>query len=484
MSNYNNEEINHLHNYSGRHNPHPQRVTYFTGFLGLPVRVVHDPILTDENILLTQRNNNSSLDLRKRTNLPVGLSPSYYTDYLVNNSLKLNLKNNNISNDTLNKSWKSNYCLHHVPVGILPISLTCRKIPQLDTINGLKYFTGLRNYSVRERPPIIGPLIESEMNYLKELKQSQEYLNERQHINLLNKELSERRMKWQSELGYITGSILSQLQIPIHADDINYDQHSDRLNNSLNRNNSYYLPSSIDEKISIKMNNQISEKMNKNQNVLHESLYSSKTGRLLPPTNDSRYTRTRNQSSSCERRQCLRNATSVSEIFRNYEMQIFAMICSILQTNDMNAVQHWLENATDREKNLIISLVSTALSHQNMYFDTKQSGGNSYRTNTDIHWSRREKLSNNDISLNETVEDENIQNCCTVTDRLVIGEMDNISETHSRGVQANLSCATSEDTLKSNNIEVNKPTNREEFSSLCQTPLKQNWKQHESVGIL
>ncbi|CAH8484868.1 unnamed protein product [Schistosoma bovis] len=165
-------------------------------------------------------------------------------------------------------------------------------------------------------------------------------------------------------------------------------------------------------------------------------------------------------------------------------MQIFAMICSILQTNDMNAVQHWLENATDREKNLIISLVSTALSHQNMYFDTKQSGGNSYGTNTDIHWSRREKLSNNDISLNETVEDENIQNCCTVTDRLVIGEMDNMSETHSRGVQANLSCATSEDTLKSNNIEVNKPTNREEFSSLCQTPLKQNWKQHESVGIL
>ncbi|CAH8479848.1 unnamed protein product [Schistosoma guineensis] len=165
------------------------------------------------------------------------------------------------------------------------------------TFEIIKSNLGLRNYSVRERPPIIGPLIESEMNYLKELKQSQEYLNERQHINLLNKELSERRMKWQSELGYITGSILSQLQIPIQADDINYDQHSDRLNNSLNRNNSYYLPSSIDEKIPFKMNNQISEKMNKNQNVLHEPLYSSKTGRLLPPTNDSRYTRTRNQSS-------------------------------------------------------------------------------------------------------------------------------------------------------------------------------------------
>ncbi|VDP37571.1 unnamed protein product [Schistosoma margrebowiei] len=474
MSNYNNEEINHFHNYSGRHNPHPQRVTYFTGFLGLPVRVVNDPILTDDNNLLTQRNNNNfSLNLRKHTNLPIGLSPSYYTDYIINNSLKLNLKNNNISNDTLNKSWKSNYCLHHVPVGILPISLTCRKIPQLDTINGLKYFTGLRNYSVRERPPIIGSLIESQLNYLKELKQSEEYINEKQNINLLNKELLERRMKWQSELGYITGSILSQLQIPIQADDISYDQHSDRFNNSLNRNNSFYLPSSVDEKIPFKMNNQISEKMNKNQNVSHEPLYSSKTGRLLPPTNDSRYTRTRNQSSSCERRQCLRNATSVSEIFRNYEMQIFAMICSILQTNDMNAVQHWLENATDREKNLIISLVSTALSHQNMYFDTKQSG---------------EKKHICIQSLNETVEDENIQNCCTVTDRLVIGEMDNISETHSRGkhisIQANLSCATSEDTLKSNNIEMNKPINREEFSSLCQTPLKQNWKQHESVGIL
>ncbi|CAH8488698.1 unnamed protein product [Schistosoma rodhaini] len=482
MSNYINEEINHLHNYSGRHNPHPQRVTYFNGFLGLPVRVVHDPILTDDNIPSTQRNHNSSLDLSKRTNFPVGLSPSYYTDYLVNNSLKLNLKNNN-NNDTLNKLWKSNYCLHHVPVGILPLSLTCRKIPRLDTINGLKYFTGLRNYSVRERPPIIGPLIESEMNYLKELKQSQEYLNERQQMNMLNKELSERRMKWQSELGYLTGSILSQLQIPIQADNNNYDQHFDRFNNSSNRNSSYYLPSSLDEKIPFKMNNQISETMNKNQNAPPELLYSSKTGRLLPPTNDSRYTRTRHQSTSCERRQSLRNATSVSEIFRNYEMQIFAMICSILQTNDMNAVQHWLENATDREKNLIISLVSTALSHQNMYFDTKQTGDNYYKANTDTNWSRREKLSNNDPSLNETVEDEDIQNCCTVTDRLVIGEMDNISETHSRGVQAILSCATSEDTLKSNNTEVNKTTNRDECSSLCQTPLKQNWKQHESVGI-
>ncbi|VDP73755.1 unnamed protein product, partial [Schistosoma curassoni] len=97
----------------------------------------------------------------------------------------------------------------------------------------------------------------------------------------------------------------SQLQIPIQADDINYDQHSDRLNNSLNRNNSYYLPSSIDEKIPFKMNNQISEKMNKNQNVLHEPLYSSKTGRLLPPTNDSRYTRTRNQSSVSSLAKCL-----------------------------------------------------------------------------------------------------------------------------------------------------------------------------------
>uniref|UniRef100_A0AA82MW68 Protein TBATA n=1 Tax=Schistosoma mansoni TaxID=6183 RepID=A0AA82MW68_SCHMA len=136
-----------------------------------------------------------------------------------------------------------------------------------------------------------------------------------------------------------------------------------------------------------------------------------------------------------------------------------------------------------REKNLIISLVSTALSHQNMYFDTKQTGDNYYKANTDTNWSRREKLSNNDPSLNETVEDEEIQNCCTVTDRLVIGEMDNINETHSRGVQANLSSATSEDTLKSNNTEVNKTTNRDECSSLCQTPLKQNWKQHESVGI-
>ncbi|CAH8458810.1 unnamed protein product [Schistosoma turkestanicum] len=507
MSNRFGEETNHFHDYSGRHNPHPQRVTCFTGFLGLPVRVIHDPIVTDGTVSSTQRNDSydASSDLRKRTNFPIGLSSSYYTDYLVNNSSKLNFRNT-IQNDSLDKSWRSNAYVHHVPVGILPLSLNRRKIPQLDTINGLKYFTGLRNYSVRARPPLLGALMESEVNHSKILRQSHDDLTDLHHGSLLNKELSERRTKWQSELSYLAGSILSgrklstrllyycllfflfpaldQLQIPIPTDKNNHDQPFDRFNNSYNRNNNYYYPlSSFMEKTSSRLNNhhQPIETMHKNQNSSGELLYSSKTGRLMPSTNDSRYIRTRNQtSSSSERGQYLKHATSVNEMFRNYEMQIFAMICRILQTNDTNAVQHWLENATDREKNLIINLVSTALYHQNMYYDTKQAGSSHHPTNSDMHWSRREKLSNNDVSLNETVEDEN---CCTETDRLVIDETDNIREIHSRGIQVNLSDDTCETTLKSNNTEVNKATNTAESFSLCQTPLKPNWKQHESIGI-
>ncbi|TNN13015.1 Protein TBATA, partial [Schistosoma japonicum] len=207
MSDYIHDVMNHIPDYSGRHNPHPHRVTHFTGFLGLPVRIVNDPIRIDDNILLNQRKDDysTSLELKKRINFPIGLSPSYYTDFLVNNSLKLNLK---VNNDLSNRSWKSNHCLHHVPVGILPLSQTYRKIPQFDTINGLKYFTGLQNYSVRERPPLIGPLIESELSRIKDAKQSGEYLNKSKYTSLFNRQFSEHRMKWQNELGYLTGSIL------------------------------------------------------------------------------------------------------------------------------------------------------------------------------------------------------------------------------------------------------------------------------------
>ncbi|KAK4473460.1 hypothetical protein MN116_002828 [Schistosoma mekongi] len=481
MSNYIHDVMNHIPDYSGRHNPHPHRVTHFTGFLGLPVRVVNDPILTDDNIPLNQRKDdyNTSLELKKRINFPIGLSPSYYTDFLVNNSLKLNLK---VNHDLSNRSWKSNYCLHHVPVGILPLSQTYRKIPQLDTINGLKYFTGLQNYSVRERPPLIGSLIESELSSIKDAKQSGEYSKKSKYTSLFNRQLSEHRMKWQNELGYLTGSILNQLQIPILNDD-NYDEHVYQFHTSLNRNSAYHLPSSLEKKSLFRSNYQLPETITKNHSASSELLYSRKTGRLLPPCNNNRYTRSRNQTSGCERSQCLKNTSSVNELFRNYEIQIFAMICSILQTNDVSAVQHWLENATDREKNLIISLVSTALSHQSMYFDTKQFGGNFQKTNSEIQCSRSEKLSNNETCING-MEDKNVQNCCTTIDRLVIGEVDNVSETHSRGVQANLSCSTYDNTLKSEKrSEVDAITNNDECSSLCQIPIKPNWKQHESIGI-
>nr|CAH8832150.1 unnamed protein product [Trichobilharzia regenti] len=479
MPNSHHEEINYLPDYSGRHNPHPQRVTHFTGFLGLPVPIVNDPGFSSHDRYTSPSRSitSNSLDL-KRTNFPIGLSPSYYTDHLLNNSLKLTKRDHTNSIDSLSRSGRSIYTVHHVPVSILPLSRIRRRIPQLDTINGLKYFTGLQNYSARERPPLIGPLIDSDASRMKEVKQSQEFLNETKQMSFLNKHLSGRKLKWQNELGYLTGTILNQLKIPI-LDGNNYAQQSDRYSNTFNRSDYHYLQSDMNERIPYVTNNQ-TEILNRNQNSSGELLYSSKTGRLLPPSNSSRCNRTRSHASIYDRNQCSNKTSSMNDLFRDYEIQVFSMICSILQTNDLNAVQHWLENATDREKNLIISLVSTALSHQDAYFNGKQNHANCQQPESDTHWSRREK----NLNMNTEIEEKNVKSCSTTTDRLVIDDVHNINETHSRGIQANLLDATSNQTVNSDDTDMKTSINNTNVSSsLCQTPLKSCWRQNESIGV-
>ncbi|VDP97798.1 unnamed protein product [Trichobilharzia regenti] len=288
------------------------------------------------------------------------------------------------------------------------------------------------------------------------------------------------------------------------------------------------MQSDMNERSPYVTNNQ-TEILNRNQNSSGELLYSSKTGRLLPPSNSSRCNRTRSHASIYDRNQCSNKTSSMNDLFRDYEIQVFSMICSILQTNDLNAVQHWLENATDREKNLIISLVSTALSHQDAYFNGKQNHANCQQPESDTHWSeinicqlldRGEKQSsqtmdyqlplsfqNTEIiklscphlylcvfffptlylslqNMNTEIEEKNVKSCSTTTDRLVIDDVHNINETHSRGIQANLLDATSNQTVNSDDTDMKTSINNTNVSSsLCQTPLKSCWRQNESIGV-
>ncbi|CAH8474136.1 unnamed protein product [Heterobilharzia americana] len=270
-----------------------------------------------------------------------------------------------------------------------------------------------------------------------------------------------------------------QLKIPLWGDN-SYDQRFDQNSTASNKTGFHHLSTNLNENTSFQRNSQ-SEMWNKNQPSSSELLYSRNTGRLLPPSNNNRSTRARNQTSSCDRSQYLKNTSTTDELFREYEIQIFTLICSILQTNDVNAVQHWLENATDREKSLLISLISTALSHQKVYFDLKQPTEISQKSYWDTHRSRREKCSNNDVNLNTMTEENNTQNCCTTTDRLLIDDAHNLNETHSRGVQANLLQSASDITSNIDHSQFNEANGINETSSLCQTPLKPSWRQHESI---
>lgn len=54
------------------------------------------------------------------------------------------------------------------------------------------------------------------------------------------------------------------------------------------------------------------------------------------------------------------------------EVEVFSMLCGILQTDDTNAVQAWLASASEREKALVLDIVRATLLNREEYFAHEQ----------------------------------------------------------------------------------------------------------------
>ncbi|KAL2769797.1 protein TBATA isoform b [Daubentonia madagascariensis] len=86
--------------------------------------------------------------------------------------------------------------------------------------------------------------------------------------------------------------------------------------------------------------------------------YSAETGRLIPPS-----TRAAGRRSSCQGQRSHHSSRDggVQAILQDQELLILELLCQILQTDSLGAIQFWLLCAPPKEKDLALGLLQTAV---------------------------------------------------------------------------------------------------------------------------
>ncbi|XP_069835278.1 protein TBATA [Dendropsophus ebraccatus] len=93
--------------------------------------------------------------------------------------------------------------------------------------------------------------------------------------------------------------------------------------------------------------------------------YSAETGRIIPA---SARAMTRQASRKANRTSNSR-ARNTSSNFQDQELLILELLCQILQTDSLSAIQQWLLSAGQREKDLVMNMIQTAtanMQHESM----------------------------------------------------------------------------------------------------------------------
>ncbi|CAI5774593.1 Uncharacterized protein PODLI_1B032784 [Podarcis lilfordi] len=98
-----------------------------------------------------------------------------------------------------------------------------------------------------------------------------------------------------------------------------------------------------------------------------ETQYSEETGRLIPPP--SRATAC-HSSRRLHRNNARNKGKDATLLFRDQELIILELLCQILQTDSLTAIQQWLLMAAQREKDLVMGLLQTATA--NLHLDPQE----------------------------------------------------------------------------------------------------------------
>ncbi|XP_072165515.1 protein TBATA-like [Diadema setosum] len=92
------------------------------------------------------------------------------------------------------------------------------------------------------------------------------------------------------------------------------------------------------------------------------SVYSAETGRLIPPPS-----RAMSRGVSRQKQHDHELMYHIAAEGSN-ESLVLEMLCQILQTDSISAVQAWLVSAGEREKNLVLDMIRSAISSEESYF--------------------------------------------------------------------------------------------------------------------
>ncbi|XP_034414590.1 protein TBATA isoform X2 [Cyclopterus lumpus] len=83
--------------------------------------------------------------------------------------------------------------------------------------------------------------------------------------------------------------------------------------------------------------------------VLRKTQYSAETGRIIPSSTNSYQRRPYSQ------------RLTYPQTFHDQELMVFELLCQILQTDSLSAVQQWLLLAGQREKDLVMGMIKQAM---------------------------------------------------------------------------------------------------------------------------
>ncbi|MEE6488544.1 hypothetical protein FKM82_015259 [Ascaphus truei] len=84
--------------------------------------------------------------------------------------------------------------------------------------------------------------------------------------------------------------------------------------------------------------------------------YSAETGRIIPPSSRAM---TRQASRKANRNSKNKGKISTTH-FQDQELLVLELLCQILQTDSLSAIQQWLLSAGQREKDLVMGMIQTA----------------------------------------------------------------------------------------------------------------------------
>lgn len=83
--------------------------------------------------------------------------------------------------------------------------------------------------------------------------------------------------------------------------------------------------------------------------IRRKTQYSAQTGRIIPPSSKSYQRRSHSQPST------------FPQILHDQELMVLELLCQILQTDSLSAVQHWLLLSCQREKDLVMGMIKEAM---------------------------------------------------------------------------------------------------------------------------